>query len=86
MSRGPGSAPVWLRCVQAAALGSRGKLAVRGLPIRLRSLPQMEGVDSADLAKLPRLPDTADKVRGIALALNAALTRNVFTGRQANEQ
>jgi CHAT domain-containing protein len=46
----------------------------------------MEGVDSADLAKLPRLPDTADEVRGIALALNADLTRDVFTGERANEK
>ncbi len=45
----------------------------------------MEGVDSAELARLPRLPDTADEVRGIALAMNADLTRDVFVGKDANE-
>jgi CHAT domain-containing protein len=70
---------------QSTTLASRGVLAVRGVPIRLRSLPKMEGVDSAELALLPRLPDTADEVRGIALALNADLTTDVFVGAAANE-
>jgi CHAT domain-containing protein len=68
-----------------AVVASRGALAIRGMPIRLRSLPKMEEFDSADLALLPRLPDTADEVRGIALALNADLTTDVFVGAAANE-
>ena len=43
-------------------LASRGGLELRSLPIRLRSLPVMDDVDSAELAQLPRLPDTADEV------------------------
>ena len=70
---------------QVAALTSRGLIAVRGLPVHLRSAPKLDGVSSADLAKLPRLPDTADEVRGIALAMNADLKRDVFTGRSASE-
>ncbi len=70
---------------QRPTLASRGVLAVRGVPIRLRSLPRMDDVDSAELALLPRLPDTADEVRGIALALNADLTADVFVGAAANE-
>jgi CHAT domain-containing protein len=35
---------------------------------------------------LPRLPDTAEEIRGIALAMQADLTRDVFLGPQANEQ
>jgi CHAT domain-containing protein len=68
-----------------AALTSRGLLATRGLPVTLRSLPQMAAFDSADLKKLPRLPDTAEEVRSIALAINADLARDVFTGKAANE-
>jgi CHAT domain-containing protein len=72
--------------VQTAALTSRGVLQVRGLPVQLRSAPDTGGLDSASLAKLPRLPDTADEVRSIALAVDADLTRDVFTGARASEQ
>jgi CHAT domain-containing protein len=68
-----------------AALTSRGLLATRGLPVTLRSLPQMAAFDSAELEKLPRLPDTREEVRSIALAMNADLTRDLFTGKDANE-
>ena len=68
-----------------AAVSSRGLIQVRGLPVHLRAAPKLDGISSADLAKLPRLPDTADEVRGIALAMNADLTRDVFTGKEANE-
>jgi CHAT domain-containing protein len=71
--------------IQMAALSGRGELSVRGLPIRLRSLPQMEEFDSAELAQLPRLPETAGEISDLALALNADLTRDVFTGKAANE-
>lgn len=70
---------------QTASLASRGILSIRGLPIRLRSAPKTQKLDSAELAKLPRLPDTADEVRSIALALNADLTTDVFTGSKATE-
>ena len=55
-------------------------------PIRLRALADTEELDSALLANLPRLPDTADEVRSIALAMNADLTRDVFVGKDANEE
>jgi CHAT domain-containing protein len=70
---------------QTAALTSRGLLQVRGLPVNLRSAPKLDNVSSADLARLPRLPDTADEVKSIAVAMNADLTRDVFTGKQASE-
>jgi CHAT domain-containing protein len=69
----------------ATAVTSRGLLKVRGLPLNLRSAPKLDGVTSADLAKLPRLEDTADEVKSIALAMNADLTRDVFIGRRASE-
>ena len=71
------------RQVVAATVGTEG--IVRGLSVRLRSLPDMRGVDSADLARLARLPDTADEIRGMALAMNADLTKEVFLGAAANE-
>src|SRR5262249_22571260 len=43
----------------------------RGIPFKRRSSPQLEGVDSAALAQLPRLPDTAEELKSIALALEA---------------
>ncbi len=71
--------------MQTATLTSRGILAVRGLPVRLRAAPKLEGVSSADLAMLPRLPDTADEVKSMALAMKADLTRDVFIGKRASE-
>ncbi|MDA1324589.1 MAG: CHAT domain-containing protein [Proteobacteria bacterium] len=70
---------------QSAALTSQDILKVRGLPVRLRAAPKLDGVSSTDLANLPRLPDTADEVRSIALEMHADLTRDVFTGRNASE-
>ena len=67
---------------QEAALASRG-IKTRGL--RLRAAPRTTGMDSAELARLPRLPDTADEINSIAVALNANLTESVFLGRDANE-
>jgi CHAT domain-containing protein len=43
-------------------------------------------VDSAGLAELPRLPDTADELRSIAIALQVDPTKALNLGREANEQ
>ena len=58
----------------------------RGMPLKRRSSPQLDGVDSADLAMLPRLPDTADELRSIALALQADPAKALHLGKDANEQ
>jgi CHAT domain-containing protein len=69
---------------------SRGVIKValesRGIPLSLRSLPATRGVDSADLAQLPRLPDTAEEVRDIAATLHADPAKDVFLGAAANEK
>ncbi|MFQ5755080.1 MAG: CHAT domain-containing protein, partial [Acidiferrobacterales bacterium] len=70
---------------QLAQLSERS-FAVRSLPLTRRSVPETRRVSSADLAKLPRLPDTAEEVRSIALALNADLTTDVFVGQEASEK
>ncbi len=66
--------------VQVAALNARG------LPFRRRSAPQTLGVDSAELAQLPRLPDTADELKSIALALQADPSKVLNLGKRANEK
>jgi len=59
-------------------------LSTRAVPIRFRSSPV--GVDSSQLATLPRLPDTAEEIRALAMATNADLARDVFLGARANER
>lgn len=63
---------------EVAALASRGAVTLRNLKV--------ESVNSARLAMLPRLPDTADEIRSIARAMGADPARDVFLGAAANEQ
>ena len=79
------AAAVSAKPVQTAALQSRGVFKTRSLPVKLRAAPKTANLASAELGLLPRLPDTFDEVRSIALAMNADLTRDVFTGARANE-
>lgn len=58
----------------------------RGVPLRRRNSPRLEGVDSAELALLPRLPDTADELKSIALALQADPSKVLNLGKEANEK
>ncbi|MEE8099966.1 MAG: CHAT domain-containing tetratricopeptide repeat protein, partial [Hyphomicrobium sp.] len=69
---------------QVAQVATRG-LTVRGLPLKRRSVPQTRALNSAAVAKLPRLPETADEVKSIAVALNADPTAAVFVGALASE-
>jgi CHAT domain-containing protein len=69
---------------QVAQLTTRG-LQTRGVKLVRRSAPATSTVDSAELGMLPRLPDTSDEVKGIALALNAGAS-DVFLGAAANER
>jgi CHAT domain-containing protein len=62
-----------------------GAVTTRGMPLKRRSSPKLEGVDSAELAMLPRLPDTADELKSIALALQADPSKVLKLGRDANE-
>jgi CHAT domain-containing protein len=58
----------------------------RGLSLKRRSSPKLDGIDSAQLAMLPRLPDTAEELRSIALALQADPAKVLNLGKQANER
>jgi len=78
------------RAAGASGLQQRGatktaQLQTRGVPIVRRSVP-VEAAANATLASLPRLPDTADEVRSIALALRADPAKDVFLGAQASEK
>lgn len=63
-----------------------GSNVTRSVPLKRRSSPKLEGVDSADLAMLPRLPDTAEELKSIALALQADPSKVLNLGKQASEQ
>jgi len=58
---------------------------VRGFPVHLRRAPRLWNLDSAELAKLPRLPETAAEIRSIASVLNADPIEDIFIGERATE-
>jgi CHAT domain-containing protein len=60
--------------------------AMRGMPLKRRNSPKLEGIDSADLALLPRLPDTSEELKSIALALQADPSKVLFLGKDASEK
>ena len=62
-----------------------GAITTRGMPLKRRSSPKLEGVNSAELAMLPRLPDTADELKSIAIALQADPSKVLKLGKDANE-
>jgi CHAT domain-containing protein len=74
-----GQSPEPTRLAEASA-------TTRGLSLKRRSSPKLDGIDSAQLAMLPRLPDTAEELRSIALALQADPAKVLNLGRQANER
>ena len=63
-----------------------GDVAMRGAPLRLRSALRGGGIDSRQLASLPRLHDTAAEVTSIALALGTDPSEVVFLGAKADEK
>lgn len=69
---------------QVAALDSQG-VQTRNLQMHLRAAPQTRAVDSAELAVLPRLPDTANEIMSIARVMQADPTTSVFLGKEASE-
>jgi CHAT domain-containing protein len=61
-------------------------MATRGLPLQRRSSPKLENVDSAELAQLPALPDTAEELKSIASALGEDPSKTLVLGIKANEE
>jgi CHAT domain-containing protein len=68
------------------ASADAGEITTRGLPLKRRSSPKIEGVSSAELAQLPRLPDTAAELSSIAKALRLDPGKVLHLGKEANEQ
>ena len=58
----------------------------RGAPLKRRNSPKFDGVDSVQLAQLPRLPDSAEELKSIALALQADPAKVLNLGKDANEK
>ncbi|TWI00205.1 CHAT domain-containing protein [Bradyrhizobium daqingense] len=71
---------------QATAAIQTAEVTTRGLPLRRRSSAQTNGIDSAQLGLLPRLPDTNDELRSIATALQADPSKVLNLGKAANEE
>jgi CHAT domain-containing protein len=61
------------------------QLATRGIPLNLRSAPKTSGVSSAELALLPRLPDTSLELEEIGKAIGAG-DGDIFLHKQASVQ
>jgi CHAT domain-containing protein/tetratricopeptide (TPR) repeat protein len=66
-------------------------LEVAALPnpdttLRRRAAVETRQIDTADLARLPRLSDTADELKSIALSLKVDPAKVLHLGRDANER
>jgi CHAT domain-containing protein len=59
---------------------------MRGMPLKRRSRPQLDDVQTANLSMLPRLPDTAEELKSIAAALEADPAKALNLGKDANER
>jgi CHAT domain-containing protein len=58
----------------------------RGMPLKRRNGPKVDGIDSLQLSQLPRLPDTALELKSIALTMQADPAKVLNLGKDANEK
>ncbi len=68
---------------KSAQKSSLTQFATRGMPLKLRSAPKTSGVSSAELALLPRLPDTSLEIEEIAKVVGAQ-PGDIFLHKQAS--
>ena len=61
------------------------KLNLRGIRITKAGNLDSVAIVTSRLESLNRLPDTADEIKGVAEALNADLSRDIFLGKNATE-
>lgn len=66
------------------AVRAGNAMATRGIPLKLRSAPKTSGVASAELALLPRLPDTKEELQEIGKALSADPALDIFLNKDAS--
>jgi CHAT domain-containing protein len=71
---------------EKANAGNPYSIDQRGMRMARRSLPKLGGFNTAQLDRLPRLPDTADELRSVALALQADPAKVLKLGKDANER
>jgi CHAT domain-containing protein len=74
--------------MQVAAVTDTGGAAVmtRGIALNLRASPHTEDLNVAELATLPRLPDTRLELLAVANALAVDPNKALYFGKAANEQ
>jgi CHAT domain-containing protein len=70
----------------SASTDDNGAAVTRGAPLKLRASPHTEDVDKAELAMLPRLPDTREELTAMAHALDVDPAKALYLGKAANEQ
>lgn len=70
----------------ANASNTSAGISTRGVPLTLRSVSRGAGLEKGELAKLPRLPDTAAEVESIAGVLINGEAKSVYLGRDASEK
>ncbi len=58
----------------------------RDTPLERRSAPRTDGLASAGIGELPRLPDTADELRSVTQALRSDPSRVLNLGQNASEE
>ena len=81
--------PLQVASAADAASGAGAQAAAtvtRGIPLKRRASPHTENVDVAELAMLPRLPDTRLELTAVAKALGADPQKALYLGKAANEQ
>jgi CHAT domain-containing protein len=78
--------PVFSRDEERQLAAAASDPEARGPALRVRAVGASAQLDSVRLAQLPRLPDTADEIRGIAAALGAREEEDVFLRARANEK
>ncbi len=70
---------------ETAAVPQMVVVSAQDQRLALRAAPKTQQLNSARLAMLPRLPETAEELRSIALAMNADVATDVVLGARANE-
>ncbi len=70
----------------AAETDATADVATRGVPLKRRASPHTEEADTAELAMLPRLPDTRLELMAMAKALDVDPAKALYLGKDANEQ